>query len=641
AAAVLINAASRNDGISLNEGVKFTKEDISKLLDSFQEQINKNKYSAEQFKAKIIDVVKSSLTLNNKPAFTLVKSASFDINNNEILIILNPQYEYSLSETYNDIVLNEANKTITISNLKLQFYDSCVITNTIGLFNALQNYIDTNKLTIDEISQELQIESSQFIDLIHTNLLIDNNGNNQPILVDNIKNIDINNNKLEITLYANYLSYSISNNNSSTNVELKGHKIIISNLNFYNAIVIENLKLNELQNNIQSLINTNQYTLNDFNNQLTSLTFKNQIANYLNIDISDINTISFDQGILKIIPKSNAKFVSSLNNNLIVNNTIQITNLEFYNSITLTKLNNLYTTLNTYIAQQKLTLDAFKNQVNSNNLQIRNLIKNNLFVLNSDGNEQAIDENKIKSFEFINNQVEVQLETNFMKYIVTSTDQNVLLENNKIIIKNLDYFEIISIDINNLNNLKQNIQNLINNNQWTENDFSNQLSLETFKNEIAKYLDIDTNAINTITFTNNILEISSPTNKKFEGSSFSSLITPNFTIQVSGFNFYTVANLTQLDVLYNAINTYISNHKFTINEFESEVNDNKEAIKQLIIDNLKVNAQTINSDWIEEIKFVNDSDNEQLEVTLNNYYIRYELTQTNNVKFENNKLIIS
>ncbi|MDE6473413.1 MAG: hypothetical protein K2K73_03285, partial [Ureaplasma sp.] len=41
-AAVLINAASRNDGISLNEGVKFTKEDISKLLDSFQDQINKN-----------------------------------------------------------------------------------------------------------------------------------------------------------------------------------------------------------------------------------------------------------------------------------------------------------------------------------------------------------------------------------------------------------------------------------------------------------------------------------------------------------------------------------------------------------------------------------------------------------------------
>ncbi|MDE6473212.1 MAG: hypothetical protein K2K73_02250, partial [Ureaplasma sp.] len=441
--AILFSSKNKNNSVPFSDGIKFNNIDIQTLRDSFQNKINKNKYTIEQFSANLKNDVANILRsiLNNNDANILVKEVVY--NNNEIVITLNSEYEYTLLEKRDDVVLktvqdinNENNKitTLTILDLNLKFFDNYTITNTLNLFNKLQEYISNNKDTIDEFNQKLLANNTTLVDLIKNNLFVDNGTNTQPIEENKIQNIQIVDNKIEITLESiDYLLYSISGNNNSSNISVKDNKIMISNLIFYKAITIDDTKLNALQNNIQNLINTNQYTLNDFTNQLSSLSFKNQISNYLNIASSEINTISFESGVLKITPNDNLKFVSATNNNLIIDYNIEITNLVFYNSIMLTKLSNLHSALNNYIAQQKLTVDAFANQANSNNTDILNLIKMNLYVLNNDA-EQLIDENKILGFEFINNQFEIELEKSSLKYETNSVDSSIVVQNNKIII---------------------------------------------------------------------------------------------------------------------------------------------------------------------------------------------------------------
>ncbi|MDE5599696.1 MAG: hypothetical protein K2I49_02055, partial [Ureaplasma sp.] len=417
-------------------------------------------------------------------------------------------------------------------------------------------------------------------------------------------------------------------------------KVIVSNFTFFTSILIENDKLNQLKDNIQSLILDQQYTLTDFNNQLSTLVFKNQIANYLGIQSTNINLITYENDFLKIIPQQNQKFVTnSLNDSLIVNNTIQISITKFYNSYTLTNLNKIYEALNQYIGQNKLSQDLFSQRVNDGNSNIQQLIQNNIFVASGE-NSYQIDSKNILGFQFVNNQLEIILKSDYTKFVTTSTNDNVILENNKLIVKNFSYYQIIQINVNNLNNLKQNIQTLINNNQWTQTDFNNQLSIDTFKSSIATYLGISSSYIDTITFSNATLNISSIANKKFESTQYTSIINSDDVIELNNFQFYTSNTLSNFDALYNAINKFILDNKLTLSDFASQVSTNNNAIKQLIVDNLKINNESIEYSWINSITFTNNDTTQQLEVTLNNYFVKYNGTSTNTVQIENNKLIV-
>ncbi|MDE5599869.1 MAG: hypothetical protein K2I49_02935, partial [Ureaplasma sp.] len=100
AAGILVNAASKNDGISLDQGVNFTVEDIKGLLDSFQNEINRNKYNSSQFASKIKDIVSSNLKLEGKNASSLIDSATYSSTNNEIVITLKSEYKYTLPQSY-------------------------------------------------------------------------------------------------------------------------------------------------------------------------------------------------------------------------------------------------------------------------------------------------------------------------------------------------------------------------------------------------------------------------------------------------------------------------------------------------------------------------------------------------------------
>ncbi|MDE6289196.1 MAG: leucine-rich repeat domain-containing protein, partial [Ureaplasma sp.] len=324
---------------------------------------------------------------------------------------------------------------------------------------------------------------------------------------------------------------------------------------------------------------------------------------------------------------------------VIVDNTIQITVTKFYDLYTLTSLKQLYDKLNEYIGQNKLSQDLFSQHVNAANTKIQEIIQNNIFIANGD-NSNPIPANNILGFKFINNQLEITLKSDYTKFVTTSTYDNVVLENDKLIVKNFSYYQIIQIDVDKLDSLKQNIQSLITTNQWTQTDFNNQLSIETFKTSVAGYLGISSSYIDTMTFTDGNLNISSEVNKKFESTQPTTIINSDDVIVVNGFQFYALDTLSNFDALYKAINKFIADNKLTVSDFASQVSTNNNTIKKLIIDNLQVNNVAIESSWINNVSFVNNDTTQQLEVTLNNYFVKYNGTSTNTVQIENNKLII-
>ena len=383
--------------------------------------------------------------------------------------------------------------------------------------------------------------------------------------------------------------------NNSVNVSINDGKVIVNNFTFFIAVSVENDKLNEFKGNIQTLIQNEQYTLTDFNNQLSTLVFKNEIANLLGIKSENIKSISYENDILKVIPQDNQKFVTTaLNNSAIVDNTIQITVTKFYDSYTLTNLKQLYDKLNEYIGQNKLSQDLFSQRVNATNTKIQEIIQNNILIANEDSS-YPIPANNILGFKFVNNQLEITLKSDYTKFVSTSTYDNVVLENDKLIVKNFSYYQIIQIDVDKLDSLKQNIQSLITTNQWTQIDFNNQLSIETFKSSIAGYLGISSSYIDTMTFTDGNLNISSEVNKKFESTQPTTIINSDDVIVVNGFQFYALDTLSNFDALYKAINKFIADNKLTVSDFASQVSTNNNTIKKLITDNLQVNNVAIES----------------------------------------------
>ncbi|MDE6289600.1 MAG: hypothetical protein K2L64_02445, partial [Ureaplasma sp.] len=141
AAGILVNAASKTEGISLDQGVNFTTEDINGLLDSFQNEIKRNKYTSSQFANKIKDIVSSNLKLEGKNASSLIESATYSANNKEIVITLKSEYRYTLPQSYSNISLSSSTtdgnlNIITISNLQLDFYTSYTFSKLNDIYNA-------------------------------------------------------------------------------------------------------------------------------------------------------------------------------------------------------------------------------------------------------------------------------------------------------------------------------------------------------------------------------------------------------------------------------------------------------------------------------------------------------------------------
>ncbi|MDE6289333.1 MAG: hypothetical protein K2L64_01050, partial [Ureaplasma sp.] len=364
---------------------------------------------------------------------------------------------------------------------------------------------------------------------------------------------------------------------------------------------------------------------------------------YLSIPANAIDAISYNNNTLIITPISMVKFTSdTISGSTNIINQISVSDLKFYSSTDLIGLENLYNVLNNYItdSSRKFTAKQFADQVTDNNSTIKSLVTSNLYV---DENNK-IDPSLVSSVTFneTSKQLEVVLNSDYKKYNLTSTN-NVTLNGNIMIVSGFTFYDGIEIGETELNSFESNIQNYINENtnQYTQEQFVNQLNLDGFKNLVSTSLSISSSSINTISFENGTLTIAPNAMKKFVSSSTSNLIVEG-SIKVNGLKFYTEQSLVNLNLLYDSLKNYILNstRKYTSDEFANITNTVDNAgIKQIVASKLYVaENQLINESDIISVSFNTTSN--QLEITLNSSYKKYNLSGSDNVAWENGKLVV-
>ncbi|MDE6473426.1 MAG: hypothetical protein K2K73_03350, partial [Ureaplasma sp.] len=587
-AAVLINSTNASKEADLeNNKVIFTKTNMENLRSSLQNEINQYKLTRTKFSNQnYIDFVKNNLYSKDTKVGHLIIDVK--LNSDAIEIYLNKRNEYDLdgiNAIDNLATYNSKDKIITLNISTLKFYSAYQIENLGGLYdlfndkvlesinlytsNEFNNYVNNNENAI-------KTEIAKVLNFIITTRSIDSSAIKNVVFDDNLK-------QLQITLNDDYIIYD-ANNIDNANVALNNNVITISNFSFYTAYQVSNNIISSLENVVQNYINlaTNQYTVDEFNDQLDSQNFKTEIANHLTIPENVINRIEYSNDTLKIIPNSMIKFVSETSSTL---TEINVTNLKFYTAQDLVNLENLYTRINNYIidSSRKFTVSEFKNDIQFNETKIKDLVAQNLYI----SENQKINPNDVLSVSFNETlkQLEINLASNYKKYNLVPTN-NVSLKNNQLIISNFTFYEGIEIEPTKLDNFQTNIQGFINElaNQYTLNEFTNQIDSTGFKNLIVASLGIPSAAINEIKFENSTLIINSTDMKKFVSNSTSNIL-DNGEIKVNNLKFYTEQNLVKLDNLYNSINNYIinANRKFTSVEFSNYTNtiDNN-AIKNLV-----------------------------------------------------------
>ncbi|MDE6289800.1 MAG: leucine-rich repeat domain-containing protein, partial [Ureaplasma sp.] len=141
-----------------------------------------------------------------------------------------------------------------------------------------------------------------------------------------------------------------------------------------------------------------------------------------------------------------------------------------------------------------------------------------------------------------NNQLEITLDTTLTKYTI-SAYTNAELNSNKLIIKNLNYFNLISISDTNLNNLRTSIQDYITNNQVTVDNVNNHItninslvsSVKTTNNQNLG------NFVGSVTYSNNAFTIPLNSNTKMNVKSLTNIQVNVNSIAMSNFNFYFVS----------------------------------------------------------------------------------------------------
>ncbi|MDE5599346.1 MAG: hypothetical protein K2I49_00240, partial [Ureaplasma sp.] len=360
-------------------------------------------------------------------------------------------------------------------------------------------------------------------------------------------------------------------------------KLVIKNLKFYNNILINNDNLNNLESNIQKYINENQLTVQQFeSNNLgySSGLFKEKIENYLGIKgLNAISKISFENNILTISPFDNYDYrnkFSSLNiSNLINQNSeiqINLSNLKFFSDMRINNLAQLRSSIISYIvnSDRKLTIDEFEQYLtdNTKKAEIIQTIADNISVFAN--NTRSISVDKIKNINLVvnpeNNQtrdLQIELDSDFVKYQLSESTNAGTLKDNILTVKNLEFYNAINIPTDKLNKLQNNIQNYINSpeNKLLLDDFIKATNTEAFKKEVANYLGVtDTRLISSIFYNNDVLTITplvdsvNNNRNKFTTLTASNLI-DNGNIIVSGFNFFTLIQLTNTDNLASIINS--------------------------------------------------------------------------------------
>ncbi|MDE5599345.1 MAG: hypothetical protein K2I49_00235, partial [Ureaplasma sp.] len=387
------------------------------------------------------------------------------------------------------------------------------LSNFDALYKAINKFIADNKLTVSDFASQVSTNNTTIKKLITDNLQV-NNENIQSSWINSVTFVnDDTTQQLEVTLTNYFVKY---NGQSTNTVQIDNNKLIIKNLEYFNLITIDSTKLNQLKDNIQQFIrnSSEQFTSEQFLAQINSNTFKGKIAEHLSINVNAIGNIEFNNNTLTISPNSMYKFKSSTDNALIDDNgIIYVSNFTFFNLYDIVNLNNLFTGINTYIAQtnKQYTEEQFANNVSANPDSIKTVIASNLQLQLGDSTQNVTVENiKNVIYNIIDHQLEITLSDNYFKYQQTAQDDNVSLNGDKVIVSNLEFFSEITFNSVDLTTLRTNIQNLINENKINSNNISSYLSNQIY--DLVKDINTISNGsleqyITTPTYSSNTINI--------------------------------------------------------------------------------------------------------------------------------------
>ncbi|MDE5599930.1 MAG: hypothetical protein K2I49_03240, partial [Ureaplasma sp.] len=624
-----IDVVDKNDDVTLNgniltiENLKYydveiiDETNLNQLKDNVQSFIEANQISASQFLFEIDkNTFKSAIANYLNIKTTSIGNATF---NNSLLKISPASRIKFRVKTNNDTTSNliDSNGDIRVANLT--FFNSITLYNLDKLYIAINNYINesNNQFTPEEFRDDFKNPTSltrirnEVFDNLYTS-------SSSTLAKDKVIDISLDKlNRLAITLDTDYTKYDISGQYNNVYFDNDGttnnSKLVIDNLQYWKNITVSDANLNNLQTRIQSYINTKGYTKEAFTNDVSKTAFKSEIMNYLNItDANSISRINFENDVLQIVPAERNKFISPLNSNLIVNNNIQVSGFNFFTVSNITNLDKLWEATNNYITEptRKLTSDEFRVKLVDDKDYITTTLANNIdIVLN---NTRAIDKTKITNLVLnSNNELEISLDPNSVKYQLSSTNLNVSLNGNKLIVKNLKFYNAVNITTDKLNSLQKNIQSYIDTKESTETSFVDETSSNDFRIAIINYLGVNNgDVINTISYNtrNKVLTITPTDNdrsrNKFTSTNNSNLIVNN-NIEVSGFNFFNTTTLSNTDKLTDVVNTIITSedNKFTADEFKKYITDNLETFKNTIANNIDISwNEKLNPNKIQNIQ---------------------------------------
>ncbi|MDE6289817.1 MAG: hypothetical protein K2L64_03555, partial [Ureaplasma sp.] len=506
----------------------------------------------------------------------------------------------------NEVVINFT-KTITLDQNTLS-----------SLFNKVNEFIWNQRIDyyvwVEHFNQKdnKYDEFKQFVYNELNNLL-----NNELDSINAIGNLTLSNDN-------GIFSLNISSANGydfiSKSSYLNDGNIVLSNLEFYRFINFAPINFTNFFDALQNYILDNKYTIQEFANWFNTNSFKQFISQNLSnssgelVNSELIGDVSFDptNNLIEITPATMYQFqetTSTKNLSINAKGNIIINNLEYYSLINLTKLDTLFNAVQNKISSSQWTNEEFADFVKNNNDQIKQLISKNLFINSTD----LIDLSQIDTVTISDDfKLVITLTPPTKEKYTADESKNVSLNTNTLTISNLTYFTITNFT--NLSTLQRAIQEKIDTNSWTSNQFleyveDNQKDIIDFvstKLSITNNGTLPSSQISRIDFINETLRISltPPDNVKYFMEKTDNFKLSNNVLIISNFTYFTDVRLTKLNMLHNAIQSEISSNKGTKEEFEKFITDQQEDAKKLIANNLFVSEMsTISQSSIDSVTY--------------------------------------
>ncbi|MDE6289886.1 MAG: hypothetical protein K2L64_03900, partial [Ureaplasma sp.] len=512
---------------------------------------NADEYTINSFKSFIISndfktFIFENLKDNKNNVVSLNSIGICSFNEDTKLLTINSSNDYKFTIYQDNIPIFTSTFSISLSNIN--FYLDRPLLNLNSLHEILENEIKNNKYTKSDFAYYFNLNNEYYKNLIAKNLYTINN---QKIDESEVESVSLYNGNLMVSLTPpTNESYSIQDND---NFSLNINNLTIKNLPYLKSITLSNLSI--LKKVIQQEIDINKFDIGQFqsylknNEESVKLLISNNlyISDTNKIDIDQISSVSYDGENINIElkpPKDTKYSLESNNYASLENNILTIYLIKIYKDFQLSNLSNLVQEIQKKIINEKFTIDDLKEYIKTENGWMKQLISNNLYISNeSSGDSSPISIDRISNIILSNNDIEILLNTdNNTKYSLKEENLDIsLLDNSKLIVKNLKYF--IATKLFGVSELYNSIKEIIVSNNYTLDTFSSYVNTNNqyLKSLIASKLStsnnkkLDESSISDIKFSNDNLLITfvSSENHKYIIEENANAIIENDVLQIS------------------------------------------------------------------------------------------------------------